>query len=286
MNFLITGNYADLGGGIYCWDSNSNLMNIALSVNFAVENGGGIYCQGSSVNITNTTITFNNAAMGNYGGLDSGDDCNIHFINSIVWNNTPEEVDPPAFFNYSDIRNGWPGEGNIDDDPLFAGTGEHPYSLLEGSPCIDTGNPDTLGLNLPPWDIIGNERIWDGDGDGTAIIDMGAYEFDAPPYNDVNDNIIVQTPGVHLYQNYPNPFNPTTTINFSVTQTSSFVTLEIYNIKGQLAKTLVKEIKPAGEHSIIWDGRDFNGNKVGSGIYFYRLRAGDFQKVRKMIFIK
>jgi flagellar hook assembly protein FlgD len=115
---------------------------------------------------------------------------------------------------------------------------------------------------------------------------MGAYEYGAPPYVDVDDNVIVQTPEVFLHQNYPNPFNPTTTISFSIPNDNKVVELSIYNIKGQLVKTLVHEFKPAGEHSVIWDGRDSNGNRVSSGIYFYKLRAGDFQKVRKMILLK
>ena len=88
-----------------------------------------------------------------------------------------------------------------------------------------------------------------------------------------------------LYNNYPDPFNPTTTINYSLKENSK-VELKIYNIKGQLIKTLVNEFKHSGEHSIIWDGRDSNGNRVGSGIYFYKLRAGDFQKVRKMVLLR
>ena len=89
-----------------------------------------------------------------------------------------------------------------------------------------------------------------------------------------------------LSGNFPNPFNPTTTILFSVTQTSSFVTLEIYNIKGQKIKTLVNKLIPAGEHSAFWNGRDSNDKQVGSGIYFYKLKAGEFQKVKKMVLIK
>ena len=86
--------------------------------------------------------------------------------------------------------------------------------------------------------------------------------------------------------NFPNPFNPITTISFSVTQTLSFVTLDIYNIKGQKVKKLVNEVLPAGEHSVFWHGKDSNGKRVSSGIYFYKLKAGDFQKVRKMILLK
>jgi flagellar hook assembly protein FlgD len=64
------------------------------------------------------------------------------------------------------------------------------------------------------------------------------------------------------------------------------VTLEVYNIKGQKVKTLVNEILPDGEHSVVWYGRDSNDKRVGSGIYFYKLNTGEYQKVRKMILLK
>jgi len=62
--------------------------------------------------------------------------------------------------------------------------------------------------------------------------------------------------------------------------------LEVYNIRGQKVRTLVNEFKEIGYHSVIWDGRDDNSKPVGSGIYFYRLNAGDFDKTRKMILLK
>ncbi|MCK4696071.1 MAG: T9SS type A sorting domain-containing protein, partial [Candidatus Cloacimonetes bacterium] len=85
--------------------------------------------------------------------------------------------------------------------------------------------------------------------------------------------------------NFPNPFNPTTTIKYSL-KVNSKVSLNIYNIKGQKVRTLVSKVLPAGEHSIIWNGRDFNGNRVSSGVYFYKLKAGDYQEVKKMMLVK
>jgi hypothetical protein len=89
----------------------------------------------------------------------------------------------------------------------------------------------------------------------------------------------------YLKGNHPNPFNPSTSIEFSI-QNYSKVNLSIYNIKGQKVKTLVNEVLPAGEHSVIWNGRDSNDKRVSSGVYFYKLKAGDFQKVRKMVLLK
>ncbi len=86
-------------------------------------------------------------------------------------------------------------------------------------------------------------------------------------------------------QNYPNPFNPTTTISFSL-QNNSNVEISIYNIKGQRVKQLVSDQLASGEHSVVWNGKDDNYQPVGSGVYFYKLKAGDFQKVRKMVLMK
>ena len=83
-----------------------------------------------------------------------------------------------------------------------------------------------------------------------------------------------------LEQNYPNPFNPSTTFEFAIPQ-SSLVNLAIYNILGELVKTLVNEERPAGNHSI-----HFNANNLASGIYFYKLQAGSFVETKKMILIK
>jgi hypothetical protein len=83
-----------------------------------------------------------------------------------------------------------------------------------------------------------------------------------------------------LDQNFPNPFNPTTMINYSVPKTS-FVTIKVYDVLGRDVTTLVNDNKPAGNYSI-----EFNAIKLVSGIYFYRMRAGDFIQTKKLILLK
>ena len=127
----------------------------------------------------------------------------------------------------------------------------------------------------------------------------------------VDDNRESTIPkGFSLGQNYPNPFNPTTTIRFRIpdarskkqdaghtTQdygqnsslTSGFlphVSLKIYNILGQEVRTLVDEVKNPGYYRVTWDGRDNVGDEVGSGIYLYRLEAGNFIRVKKLILLR
>lgn len=88
-----------------------------------------------------------------------------------------------------------------------------------------------------------------------------------------------------LRQNYPNPFNPQTTIRYSLPEASN-VELVVMNAVGQEVKTLVQRYEQAGFKSVIWDGRDGNGKSLGSGVYFYRIKAGHYQESKKMILIR
>jgi M6 family metalloprotease-like protein len=88
-----------------------------------------------------------------------------------------------------------------------------------------------------------------------------------------------------LKQNYPNPFNPTTTIPFDIKE-RTHVTLTIYNLRGQVVRTLVDEDLDARTYGYQWNGRNDAGQSVSSGVYFYKLVAGDFQDVRKLVLTK
>jgi hypothetical protein len=91
-----------------------------------------------------------------------------------------------------------------------------------------------------------------------------------------------------LSQNFPNPFNPSTTIGFDIPEKHGEVWTEliVYNVRGQRVKTLLRESKVPGAYYIQWDGRNDNGQKVASGIYLYRLKAGEFVSTRKMVLVK
>lgn len=88
-----------------------------------------------------------------------------------------------------------------------------------------------------------------------------------------------------LFQNYPNPFNPTTKIRYQLRQ-STEVSLKIYNLLGQLIRTLIDEKQRAGEYSVVWDGKDAKGERVASGIYLYKIQTQYFVKTKKMILIR
>ena len=94
-----------------------------------------------------------------------------------------------------------------------------------------------------------------------------------------------------LIGNYPNPFNPVTTIKFGIKNTEPGidthpVKIDIFNIKGQKVRELVNGAYPAGEHSVVWNGRDDSGVGVSSGYYFYKMVSGDFMGMGKMLLLK
>ena len=88
-----------------------------------------------------------------------------------------------------------------------------------------------------------------------------------------------------LYTNYPNPFNPVTTIAYDLAKAKK-VELAVYNVLGQKIRTLVNDNRSIGRHIAIWDGKDDAGVPVTSGIYFYKIVAGDFVKSHKMALVK
>ena len=97
-------------------------------------------------------------------------------INCILWDNSIPAIDGFVSATYSDIQEGLAGVGNLNLNPLFDGSGNYPFALTDDSPCVNSGTPDTTGLNLPEYDLAGNLRIYG------ERIDMGAYE---------NQNVIV-----------------------------------------------------------------------------------------------
>ncbi len=86
----------------------------------------------------------------------------------------------------------------------------------------------------------------------------------------------------YMEQNYPNPFNPSTTIKFGL-KSPTDVTLRVYDVSGRLVREIVKENRPAGTYKESWNGRNYTGKEAASGVYFYRLKAGDFIESKKMI---
>ena len=127
-------------------------------------------------------------------------------------------------------------------------------------------------------------------GAGNADPSVGTFSFLDDWVFDESANSVEEDLGqlptyFSLKQNYPNPFNPGTIISFTIPHTS-LVTLAIYNLRGQLIRTLHSGLITAGSHQATWDGTDVSGVRIASGVYVYRLEAQDFVTSRKLVLVE
>ena len=194
--------------------------------------------------------------------------------------------DRPWRMNY-DIRN-----GVMDMDDVIEFYGDWQRFTLPLSQMQDQG----------AWDP--DDRVWYGGPGGQ--IDWGrvrTFQFvsETNPQPDVEiyiDRVRIvdpvtlvrekggRVPGeFHLAANYPNPFNPSTTIEYTL-QSSGEVTLAVYNLRGEMVKTLVSGVQNAGDYAVQWDGFDSHGAAAPSGVYFYRLTGNNQEMTRRMLLIR
>jgi hypothetical protein len=152
---------------------------------------------------------------------------------------------------------------NMSNDPIPVGEG----SILSLPVTLSPEAGDDFGIELKQ----------------VALADEKAALI---PVGDVTSRPVA----FELGQNYPNPFNPSTTIKFTLPSLGGGgalpTSLRVYNVLGEVVRTLVDEPMAPGVHHEVWDGRDDQGNMAASGIYFYRLRAGEFEQTKKMVLMK
>jgi len=197
VNCLFIANFAGVqGGGMYNKSGTGNattsptVVNCLFIANFAGIDGGGMYntsrTGNATTNPTITNCTFSANAAGEQGGGIYSEEgilasrTRVTMKNCILWGDTPSEIalrSGTMRVTYSNIEGHWPGEGNIDIDPLFAGPEACDYRLSEGSPSINAGDP-TFAPEPNETDLDGRPRVIGG------RIDMGAYEFNHIPVAD------------------------------------------------------------------------------------------------------
>ncbi len=146
---------------------------------------------------------------------------------------------------------------------------------------VNIGTPVDAIASIPD---ITNDDSWEmvcGGRDGTVICISGGEAVSNSPEISIPDPTHI----AELIGNFPNPFNPETSINF-ILKKDSKVSLKIFNIKGQLIKTLIDEELSASTYNVVWNGKNDSGNHVSSGIYLYKLQADTQLSVRKCILLK
>jgi len=201
--------------------------------------------------------------------------------------------DPPTAFELVSPENDWEGDfsacrfrWSMSSDPDREDTLAYDFSLSRDSSfaildtmlnaMADTSiTLDTLASGKYYWKVCAyskRDTVW------ASGSNIKPWSFTIVTVSiDHQQHIITD---YRLYSNYPNPFNPTTTFRYELPKDSR-VTLSVFDINGREIARLVNETQPAGCYSLIW-----NASEVGSGVYFYRIQAGEFQQVKKMVLVK
>jgi len=276
------------GGGIAVYTSAARLENNIIRGNSSVASGGGLIVDGAPSNgteqlIVNNTFVDNHTA-GTGGALDIQGAPNLLALNNIFWNDTAVgggEISRSGSIGgvYNCIvKGGYAGTGNIDQDPVFVPT-DTLYNLQASSPCIGRGKDSIQVAGVwyyaPSCDYDGDSRPMPV---GPQSRDIGAQEEQVT--TDVRDGQPAMPTQFALAQNYPNPFNPSTTIRYGLPHASR-VSLKVYNTLGQEVATLVNEMKPVGVHTL-----QFDAGSLASGVYFYRIQAGNYIDTKKLILLR
>lgn len=123
-------------------------------------------------------------------------------------------------------------------------------------------------------------------GDVSPFSPVGSFSTTASFSVGIEDEVLGELPAqFELGQNYPNPFNPTTTIEFRMSESAN-VSIKVYNVLGQVVKTLVSGTLPSGAHQVTWDAKDESGAPVSSGLYMYRMETAGFNVTKTLVLMK
>ena len=307
----------EFGGGIYCGSSDVVIRGNIIDSNFSGTDGGGAYIVYCNL-LLESNIISNNVGYPNGGGIVVGaltQETREYYYNNLIYNNESQVfssgiyatniagfannticnnttgwmgggltidtrtgfVEAPLLNNiirgnsasegrqiyiygsadsitisYSDIEGGWEGEGNIDADPLFCAPDNGNFWLAANSPCV---------------------------GSGFNGADMGAFGIGCDTL-EISEYLANLPDDFQLIGNYPNPFNSSTVISYDLPQPYA-VTLDIYDILGRRVATLLDIKQQPGRHQVTW-----NADSFSSGVYFYKLTAGEYVQSRKMLLVK
>ena len=185
----------------------------------------------------------------------------------------------------SDGGSTWSEPFNVTSSPGYFDDGVYngPEEMYPHTPAFSDSENVYFMYQMPNW-------AWNEIGDPAAADHMNwvyvGFSDGGNPLSVEDDNSADVIPGAFdLNQNYPNPFNPSTTINFNVPNFSD-VKITVYDLNGKLVNTLVDASFTSGSYNVVWNGDDFNGNKVAAGIYMYNLTSGESSITNKMVLIK
>lgn len=288
-------NFSAIGGGFVSLrsDSGNSVVNNLVVGNSSLFFGGGIAVLESNTLFVNNTIVENFSMSG--GGLYLNANAAPTFKNCIFWDNWDysgegsqvyiwDIYSAPEFY-YCDVEGGveqFGGSGGgssfigiyencLEENPQFISSGSHPYSINEGSVCINAGTSDTSGLFLPEYDFVGNARIVEN------TIDMGAYEYQNSMGEDLHnfEDVVLQV--------YPNPFSTKLTIDYFV-ENGEEVSISLYGPQGDKVAILVNNDKIPGKKTICWEAISVLKNGKNNGFYYLKRETINRSVTKKIIY--
>jgi alpha-tubulin suppressor-like RCC1 family protein len=172
-------------------------------------------------------------------------------------------------------------------DPNFEADLSH-YAVYRGGDEAFVPGPGNLVGTAPDTVLTDEYAGWPTSYYKVSAVDVHGNEspFALLSPEDVAGDETPETPAVNfLAQNFPNPFNPVTTIRFGL-KAPAHVSLRVYDAAGRIVRVLVDEPRPAGRYEAAWDGRGRAGRQIASGIYFYRIEAGEYAEMKKMVLLR
>jgi len=284
-NSVLRRNVADFGGAFaFTHFASPEITGCLIVENVAFIGGSAVHCLDAYPRLAACTIVANedrNSEMFDPAAAIYAHLSKPRITGSILRENPSNYFEPTQilygknwYTTWSDIGGGWPGGGNIDEDPLFVGEAPHPFALQTMSPCVNAGPPDSAGLGLPARDLGGTPRFLDG------RIDMGAYEGD-PQATGVG----LAVGPFRLEPNLPNPFASATSIRFRLAESRS-VRVDVCDAAGRRVARLADGVRGPGLHEVAWNGTHDRGRPLPSGVYFARLDAGPVSGSRKLILLR
>ena len=172
----------------------------------------------------------------------------------------------------------------------FAPDDPERFYLVTGLELLETQDGGTswqsIGKSLVGYPWFNDVAVDPFDPDVVyAVTPWGMYRLERNEGSTIVEGQQVLPAAFSLQQNYPNPFNSSTVIRFSLSK-STKAKLTVYNLAGQKVVTLVDGVRSAGGHTVRWDGRDDDGRTLASGVYLYRLRAGEHAETRKLLLLR
>ena len=270
---ILRGNEAYIeGGAIYQFGGISDISWTSFEDNHGYDFGGAIVGNEASIDLNQITFTGNTSGIGSVFTIRSSA---ISIENSILWGNNGALIFAPGGSGISAVELNYTNiEGGID---IFD---DESYILLNAGNGIVNTDPQFCDLTSNDYTLQEESLCWTASMSGGVI---GSYDSECEYLSSTPVTTIPSE--YYLSENYPNPFNPSTKINYALSDDGSF-SLKVYNIQGKLVRVLSSGLGQKGRYSVIWDGKNNQGQNVPSGVYIYVLDSQSGTLNKRMLFLK